>query len=132
MVNSYGLQSSVQWMGWRSKEELKVHYQTADCFVNPSLIEGMSNAILEAMACGLPVLAGDCSGNRELIADGRNGFLFAPDDPVNLSEKIRVLSGDMPLCRKLGSSGRERCSALFSWTSVTAQINKVIGGHTRQ
>lgn len=63
-----------------------------DCFVLPSLAEGISNTILEAMACGLPVIATDVGGNAELIAAGVTGTLVASGDVPSMAAEIVRLS----------------------------------------
>ena len=112
----------IHWVGWCSKTTLREYYRTADCFVSPSTAEGMSNALLEAMACGLPVLAGDCRGNREIVDEGVNGFLFTPSDGAMLEEKMILLAENRSLCNQWGSEGRRRCMREHSWTAITGQL----------
>ena len=60
----------------------------ADCFILPSFKEGLSVSIIEAMACGLPIIASNIRGNIDLIEEEKNGYLFSPTDFKELSQKI--------------------------------------------
>jgi len=85
-----------------------------DVFVLPSLGEGMSNTLLEAMACGLPVLATNVGGNPELIENNVNGCLFTPGDAEWLASKLKFLTRDPSLVHQLGTSARRRTIETFS------------------
>lgn len=75
--------------------------------------EGLSNSILEYMAAGLPVVASDVGGNRELVEDGRTGFLVAERTPEAFAAPIVRLLRDGDLRRRLGAAGLERCRERF-------------------
>lgn len=109
---------SIIWHGWISRLALPAIYQTVDCLVNPSLYEGMPNVVLEAMACGLPVIASNVPGNAELVVNGETGFLFDLEQPATLLEAINHFLNDRMLALKLGTNGRARVIAKFSWRSV--------------
>lgn len=85
-----------------------------DVFVLPSLGEGMSNTLLEAMACGLPVLATSVGGNPEIIENDQHGWLFAPGDVPSLSKKLQILASDPALIHQLGTAARKRAIEFFS------------------
>ena len=85
-----------------------------DIFVLPSLAEGISNTILEAMASGLPVVATDVGGNSELVAAGKTGILVPRADPDAMAEAIRRYVDDPSLRREDGARGRKRCETEFS------------------
>ena len=85
-----------------------------DCFVLPSLGEGISNTILEAMASGLPVIATDVGGNGELVDAGRTGELVPPADPQALARQIVRLAEDRDLARRMGRAGRVAVEQRFS------------------
>jgi sugar transferase (PEP-CTERM/EpsH1 system associated) len=90
-----------------------------DCFVLPSLAEGISNTILEAMACGLPVVATDVGGNRELLEPGVTGELVPAADPAALAEAILGYAADPLRARQAGRAGRELVERRFSMDSMT-------------
>jgi sugar transferase (PEP-CTERM/EpsH1 system associated) len=85
-----------------------------DVFVLPSLREGMSNTLLEAMACGLPVLASNVGGNPEIIENNLNGSLFAPGDVEWLANKLQLLASNPSLIHELGTAARNRAIESFS------------------
>lgn len=86
----------------------------ADLFVLPSLEEGMSLALLEAMAAGLPIIASDIPGNRDLVDPGRHGLLVPPEDVEALSAAVgRLLDGPEPAA-PLGAAARDRVRREFS------------------
>lgn len=85
-----------------------------DCFVLPSLAEGISNTILEAMACGLPVIATEVGGNGELVQIGDTGELVAAADPEGLARQIVRLASNPELAKKMGQSGRRAVESRFS------------------
>jgi glycosyltransferase involved in cell wall biosynthesis len=85
----------------------------ADVFVLASRSEGLPLSVIEAMAAGLPVVASDVGGLRELVRDGATGTLVPPGDPAALADALRLLLADRELRRRLGTAGRERAKALF-------------------
>ena len=85
----------------------------------PSRAEGLSNALLEAMACGLPVVVSDVPGNIDLIADGENGFHFAVDDPTALAQKLLSLLKDENQRQLLGRNARHLVKQDYSLSAIT-------------
>jgi sugar transferase (PEP-CTERM/EpsH1 system associated) len=85
-----------------------------DVFVLPSLGEGMSNTLLEAMASGLPVLATSVGGNLEIIEDNVNGSLFTPGDAQWLADRLNLMARDPALIHQLGTAARNRAIESFS------------------
>jgi glycosyltransferase involved in cell wall biosynthesis len=85
-----------------------------DVFALPSLNEGMSNTLLEAMACGLPVLATNVGGNPEIVENNVNGCLFTPGDTAWLAEKLQLLARNPALIHQLGTAARNHAIESFS------------------
>jgi glycosyltransferase involved in cell wall biosynthesis len=88
--------------------------QAADLFILPSVAEGLSVAILEAMACGLPILASDIPGNRECVEHQTTGWLTPIDDKPSLTGAILHIFMDPDLSGRMGRLGRERVLRDFS------------------
>ncbi len=92
--------------------------QRMHCFVLPSLAEGISNTILEAMACGLPVVATDVGGNAELVQTGRTGLLVAAGDADGLAQALLQLYDDPSRLRAMGAEGRREVERRFSMPAM--------------
>jgi glycosyltransferase involved in cell wall biosynthesis len=89
--------------------------QAADCALCPSVwAEAAGLVNLEALACGLPVVASRIGGIPELIADGRTGFLFTPGDARELADRIHRLTSDVPLRHRMGQGARSDAVERFS------------------
>lgn len=91
-----------------------------DCFVLPSLAEGVSNTILEAMSSGLPIIATDVGGNAELVSSGLTGFIIPAADHEAMAERIVFLANQHDIARNLGDSGRELVERKFSMAAMVA------------
>ena len=98
------------------------YLQAADLFVLPSTTEGLSNSLLEAMSCGLAVLATTVGGAPDVIRHGESGWLIPPDDPDALRQGLETLLGDDGLRSTLGSHARQRILADFSLDSVAQRL----------
>lgn len=106
-VERLGLKSCVRLLGF--KENPYKYMAAADVFVLSSLFEGFGNVIVEAMACGAPVVATDCPyGPREIIRDGENGILVAPASADSLARGILRVLADEELKKRLAANGLER------------------------
>lgn len=81
---------------------------------HPEIEEGCSNSIMEYMACGLPVVCGDSGGNREVVLDGKTGFIIPAGNTKALAEKLLLLREDVALAQRMGAAGRERILRHFS------------------
>ncbi len=117
-ISELGLQDRVALLGWLPREELLKVYRRADCLVNPSIGEGLPNVVLEAMACGLPVIASRVAGNDTLVKHRENGLLFDVGRPAELGECLATLATDAKLCRAMGIRGRAAALTDYSWSSV--------------
>jgi sugar transferase (PEP-CTERM/EpsH1 system associated) len=92
--------------------------RTFDIFVLPSLGEGISNTILEAMASGLPVIATEVGGNPELVENDRTGKLVPPGDPVRLAQSLLCYIHDGGLLQAHGQAARAKINAGFSMDAM--------------
>jgi len=107
---------SVLFLGFRS--DVPDILADSDVFVLPSLWEGLANAMLEAMAAGVPVLVTDVEGARDVVTDGETGLLVQPGDPLALATGLNKLLGDRKLRTALGHAGRLHVSKEFRWEKV--------------
>jgi glycogen(starch) synthase len=105
----------VVFRGWLKRDHLPAVYEQADVFVLPSRDEGMPNAMLEAMAAGLPVIGSKISGLDEVVIDGETGLLVPVEDTDALTHALRTVIEDRDYTFKLGQAARERVAAQFSW-----------------
>lgn len=105
------LESHVRLLGFR--DDVAALLQGASVFVLSSLSEGISLTLLEAMACGLPVVATDVGGNREVVAHGETGLLVPPRSPQALAEGILFLTREPVRAAAMGAAGRRRVEAMF-------------------
>ena len=111
-------------------EDVVPLYRAADAVCLPSFSEGVANAICEAMACGLPVLASRVSDTPRLVDDGRTGFLFDPRAPADMAEAIARLAAMPPAERRaMGLAGRATIESGYSleacldaWEELIARL----------
>jgi glycosyltransferase involved in cell wall biosynthesis len=101
--------------GWIGKEELLTWYHQADIFVFPSSYEGMPNSVMEAIACGLPVVGTRISGIEDLVKDGVNGITVQVGDVDALVQAVEKLINNPCIREKMGEAGREFIANSFSW-----------------
>jgi len=102
-------------------------YRAADVFILPSVSEGLSNALLEALASGLPVLGSRVGGTAEAVTEGESGLLFVGDPDPAAEAPVRRLLGDAALRSRLGAGARARAAA-YSLTSVAGRIEALYRG----
>lgn len=120
LVKNLGIQNKVEFTGLVSHEKLPPYFSEADVFVLPSLNEGMSNSMLEALASGLPLVATDTGGTKELLEEGKNGLIVKMKDSRDIAEKINILFEDNNLRMKMGEESRKKAE-LMSWEKVARE-----------
>ncbi len=113
MIEQLALQDVVWLAGER--DDVPSLLQVMDVFVLPSLGEGISNTVLEAMASGLPVIATAVGGNLELVEEGFNGALIAVGDYVALSDALFALLSNPGERARQGANARQRVCQHFDW-----------------
>ena len=116
----------VVFTGFLTGPLLQEIYSNALAFLLPSRMEGLSVALLEAMAYGLPVIASDIPENRELV-DECGGYLFRLDDVEDLRRALRSVAADPAAAAETGRRARERVRALFDWDRIAAETAAFYG-----
>ena len=120
LARSLGLEGAVHLLGRRA--DMPEVLTMLDVFVLPSESEGMSNAILEAMAMGLPVVVTSVGGAPEVVEEGRSGFLVDYPDSAAMAARLLELLRDPSLRRAVGDAARRRVVAAYSATGMVRQI----------
>ena len=112
LIHRAGVEESVRILGaWQDVSSL---YQAADVFVLPTISEGLSNALLEAMASGLPILASCVSGTKEILEGSGCGFLFDPFSPQEVVRHLKEISENSRQLTLRGQKAREIVVSRFS------------------
>jgi glycosyltransferase involved in cell wall biosynthesis len=119
LVTELGIQHSVEFLGERT--EIIDLLQHAWGFILPSRWEGMSNALLEAMACGLPCVSTRVSGSEDIISDGVNGLLVEPEQPAEMAQALCRIITDADLAQRLGQNGRATVLGEYQLSAVVEQ-----------
>lgn len=119
-----GLEDQVAFLGGRPHAAVLEEMLWADVYLQPSVSEGFCNAVVEAQAMQLPVVASDAGGLPENVEDGRTGFIVPRRDPVALADKLAVLATDADLRRRMGAAGRARVENCFSLPRQIAAFDR--------
>lgn len=114
-VNSLGLGGNFVFFGNLKEGSLPAVYGCADVFVLPSIQEGQGIVLLEAQACGVPVVAFGVGGICEAVRDGVTGLLEKVGDSGRLAADLLKLLSDKALCERMGAAGRKFVSETYSW-----------------
>jgi glycosyltransferase involved in cell wall biosynthesis len=120
LVRKFELQDRFQFLG--GIRDIQEHLSGADIFVLPSRSEGFSNAIVEAMAASLPVVATAVGGNAEAVKDGLTGFIVPPENPAALSAAIMRLFSQPSQAIAMGIAGRNRALEMFTTDTMMKRI----------
>jgi glycosyltransferase involved in cell wall biosynthesis len=123
-VRILGLQRQIVFTGFADRNRLRKIYQNATVHVIPSYHEGLPSVLLEAMSCGLPVVATNVGGINEVISSGTNGFLVPPKSPKLMAEIILKLLDDCMLRKKIGEAARKTIEKRYTWDKVADNVIK--------
>ncbi|MBI4060109.1 MAG: glycosyltransferase [Elusimicrobia bacterium] len=123
MIRDMGLTGKLEVTGWLPHEEALRRLADSDVLVHYSRWDAIPNAVLEAMACGLPVAASDIPGNRGLIVPGENGLLAATE--IELLERTLQLIDDPELRCRLGARGRAVARDEYSRERLLKEISEL-------
>ncbi|MCW5874701.1 MAG: glycosyltransferase family 4 protein [Anaerolineales bacterium] len=121
-----GIGERVHFAGWKTGTALAEAYSAANLFAYASRHEGMPNALLEAMASGLPVVATRIAGNEELVLEGETGLLVPSEDVPALRAALAALIADPARRKQLGAQARKRVLAGYSWQMVASQYAELL------
>jgi colanic acid/amylovoran biosynthesis glycosyltransferase len=127
-IHDLGLEEHVSLHGSLTPDEVRRRLQEADAFLLSSLSEGVSNAVLEAMACGLPVVTTNCGGMREAVTDNEEGFVVPTRDPDASALALAKLAADPALRSRMGQAGRARILQQFDLAQQIKQFVALFAG----
>jgi len=132
-IATAGLSRRVELAGPLNHDRLPAEYRAADVVVVPSLADasgdrdGLPNVVLEAIASGRPVVAGDVGAISSAVVDGVTGLLVPPADPARLREALEALARSPGLRRELGAAGRSVAETRFELGGCTRRLADVLG-----
>jgi glycosyltransferase involved in cell wall biosynthesis len=116
--------AAVSFQGWRARDELPAIYASADLLVLPSLMEGMPNVVLEAMATGLGIVATNVGGSRELVRNGENGLLAQPGSVRAMATALSVALQNKVRLARWGEASSVLAKE-YGWDAVVDQYLKL-------
>lgn len=124
-IADLGVRDRVRLLG--AIDDVRPLLKAADAFVLTSTaVETFSNAALEAMAVGLPVILSRIGGAAEMVEVGRNGFLYAPGDVAELARYIAALAGDEGLTRRMGREAMIHVQARFGFARMADEYRRLM------
>ena len=121
-IRDLGLEECVRLHGDVSSSEVRRYLRSADLLLHASVSEGIPVAVLEAMACGVPVVVTDAGGTREAVRDGVEGLVVPPRDPRALARAMTALWHDGEARERMGRAGVERVRSAFSLGEQTRRF----------
>jgi len=122
LAHQLGIASRVHFVGAVPHEELQSVYRGATILVNPSFSESFGMTVVEAMAAGVPVVAGCVGGMKETVRDGETGLLVPAGDSHALADAMSTLLPDAARRASMGALGRQLARSVFSWESVADRL----------
>ncbi len=122
-ITELGIAERVHFVGAAATPQQAM--QHIDVLVHPCAVESFGRVVVEAMACGLPVIGAGGGGVAEIVDDGVTGVLFSPGDADALARAIELLAHDVTLRERLGAAGRRRSCAQFSVEATASSVAQV-------
>jgi glycosyltransferase involved in cell wall biosynthesis len=125
-VKELGIDTNIKLAGFVPDRHLPVYYNAADCFILPSASgEGFPLVLLEAMACGLPVISTAVGGTPEIIQHMKNGVLVPPRNPETMAEALSKILSQEGLRIQMGKEARRIVEDKFTWKENIRQLQKI-------
>ena len=124
-AESRDLEGHIEFLGELSHGRIAELLRETSVLVLPSFIEGLPTVCLEALACGIPVVASDTGGTSEIIREGETGYLCPSADLDRFSDRVICLLRDPELRKRLGRNGRALVEHQYSWTRVAEMTEKL-------
>lgn len=121
-LKKYG--KNTKLMGHIPQKELYKHYSQGSVFCLPSLDDGFAVVILQAMACGIPIIVSENTGGPDVITDGREGFIIPIRDIDALKEKILHMYDNQDKAREMGKLAKQRVASGFTWDDYGERVIK--------
>jgi hypothetical protein len=125
IASQCGVADKVTFTGRRLRPDLRAYYAASDVFVTTPWYEPFGITPLEAMACGVPVVASAVGGLQYSVTDGVTGQLVPPHDPVALAQALARLHANPRLAQAMGRAGMRRVRSLFTWERVSRMLMDV-------
>jgi len=131
LANKLGVGDRVRFLGGVSDRELPALYNLASVYVGASRraerlgVEGFGIALVEASACGRPVVAGNSGGIPDAVRDGETGFLVPPEEPAAFADAICRLLADPAAANRMGQNGRRAVETYFNWDRVVRDLREI-------
>ena len=134
LAGAIGIRDRVHFVGGVTHSQLPPYLLAADCLVLPSdSVESFGLVLIEAMACGLPVVASNLPGVRTIVRHENDGYLVPPGDVDSLASALTLLIGLGPDARKaMGMRGRQKVTRVFDWQPIGAKLEDLYFDVTRR
>lgn len=126
LAHNLGVQDMIQFLGYRA--DIDVLLKMSDIAVASSLREGLPVNIMEAMACGLPVIASINRGHFELVQEGKNGYILSPQDSTQFSMRLLEMYKSKSNCRKMGKES-ENLVKKYSLSQVRFELSEIYSSY---
>jgi len=123
-VEKLNISDKTEFLGRIPREKTTSYYQESSLFVLPSLNKGMSNAMLEALASGLPIITTNTGGAEELVSNEKNGYLIKMKNSADIAKKIEKLITHPELRKKMGKASREKALEM-NWKKIAEDYYKL-------
>ena len=131
LAHKLGVADRVRFLGEVSERDLPALYNLASVYVGASRraerlgVEGFGISLVEASACGLPVVAGKSGGIPDAVRDGETGFLIPPEDPAAIADAVGRLLADTALAGRVGAAGRRAVETYYNWDRVVRDLKAI-------